>query len=336
MTDPEQPDRGEPDRPRWDEASLLDLEAAEHDFQEFKSSRWICENGVVLTDFVPVLSKQIGAFANGAGGRLFIGIDDTGQIDGGVPVDLKGGGTRAWLEDVIPGAIDPPLRRFNVYEVGRHPDARSSRIDPGHAVYIIDIPQSEDAPHQSVDRRYYLRIAGKSRPMGHLHISDVLRRTQHPRVGVARIGPFAEPEMDDTDPRGRKFLVGFQLFIRNEGRRLARHVGADLILPRPVMSRQVRTRTRDEAEDPESLRLTQRPGQLDYFVYYPFPLFPGQEVFFLRFWISVNRTNAPFVASGQARVEWRLYADDADPREGAIPFLDFPVVRQVLEQLERM
>ncbi len=223
----------------WTEDALDGLEPYEHDFQEFKSAPYMVDDKGIAAHFLAALAKQISAFSNGAGGRLFLGINDDGTPDGGIRVDLKGGGTRAWLEDVIPGAVDPPLKQFNVYEVlsrARGP----SRIKPGHAVFVIDIPPSEDAPHQATDHRYYLRIAGKSRPMGHVHVQDVLRRTRHPLVDVVRVTPFGAPVHDDSDPRGPKTLLCLQAFVANQGRHLAQHVGCEFILPRPLVSSEAR------------------------------------------------------------------------------------------------
>ncbi len=308
---------------------LRDLEPSEHDFQEFKGARYFAEGGRIHSDFTAHLSKQISAFANGAGGRIFIGIDDDGRIDGGVPTDLKGGGTRAWLEDVIPTAVDPPLRRFNVFEVLR--EGEPSQIDEGSAVYVLHVPSSEDAPHQAVDRRYYLRIAGKSRPMGHVHILDVLQRTRHPHVDFTRVGPYGGAEFKTDDPRGPKAIVCFQAFLTNRGRNLARHVGADVVLPRPLINSEVRNRILDASD----VRLTQRPGELDFFRYHPYPLFPGQEIFFMRFWISLHAANMGLVSGGQAAIQWRVYADDAPARQGQLALRRFSIVRRTLKRLER-
>ena len=322
-----------PDEPEvWTEPMLEDLEPSEHDFQEFKGARFVAEDARIVSDFVPSMSKQISAFANGAGGRIFLGLDDGGRVDGGVRVDLKGGGTRAWFEDVIPSAVDPPLRSFNVFEVGHPGPGVQTRIHPDHAVYVLHIPPSEDAPHQAVDRRYYLRIAGKSRPMGHVHILDVLRRTRHPRVDITRVAPYGAPVFATDDPRGPKATVCFQAFVSNQGRNLARHVGAELILPRPVINSQVRQQVL-EAED---VRLTQRPGALDFFRYHPYPLFPGQEIFFLRFWVALHAANAGMIRSGSAGIEWRVYADDAPATAGRIALRRFSVVRRALKRLDRL
>lgn len=316
-----------PSDDRWTEADLIALEPHEHDFQEFKGSRFLVDTlGDIRADFVELLSKQVSAFANGAGGHLFIGLDDSGLIDGGVPVALKGGGTRAWLEDLVPGCVDPNLMSCNVYEVPH--SAPSSRVLPEHAVYVVEIPSSEEAPHQAKDHRYYLRIAGKSRPMGHVHVQDVLRRTRHPAITLTRLGPYGDAEYDSGDPRGPRAFIQFRAFLMNIGRTMARHVGLELHVPRPFAGKAVRDRMRQAAETHRS----QSPGQLAYFRYHPTPLFPTQEVYGASVWICLHASNVGLVHSG-ASLEWVLYADDAAPTFGGTPLNRFTVVNRAVAWL---
>jgi hypothetical protein len=312
---------------RWDEARLLALDEHEHDFQEFKGSAWVSAQGEPASTFIFSLSKQVSAFANGAGGRLFLGLDDDGRVDGGVRTDLKGGGTRAWLEDVVPQSVDPPLRRCNVFEVrGERAD---SPIQPGHAVYVVDLPASDDAPHQAKDHRYYLRIAGKSRPMGHVHLQDVLRRSRHPEVGLSRLGPYGEPERVD-DPRGAMVFVQLRAFITNRGRTLARHVGLELSVPRPFVGSEVRRRTREQGE----VSYTQTPGDITFFRYHPVPLFPGQEVYAASVWFALDARNAGLARAG-ATIAWKIFADDAEPTTGTLAMKSFQSVQRAIDDLER-
>ena len=320
----------ETDPPGWTEAALLALEPNEHDFQEFKASPFLADGDGIAGPFLAALSKQVSAFANGAGGRLFLGLDDSGQPDGGVPVNLKGGGTRAWLEDVIPGAVDPPLKSFNVFEV-RGTGARGSRIQADHAVYVIDIAASDDAPHQANDHRYYLRIAGKSRPMGHVHILDVLRRTRHPAVDVLRVSPYGAVEAVEDDPRGPKILLCLQVFVGNGGRTLARHVGLELILPRPLVNSQARARILE----PGDMQLTQKPGALTFFRHHPTPLFPGQEIHYARVWVALHANNVDAVRREELGIGWRVYADDAPARTGHAPLWRFAQVRRAVRTLKQ-
>ena len=314
--------------PPWTEARLSELGTDEHDFQEYKGTGWVWETPRINPWFHAAVSKQVSAFANGAGGRLFLGVDDDGLVDGGVPVDLKGGGTRSWLEDIVPSCVSPPLSRCNVFEVrGQGP---ASRIHPGHADYVLDIPSSPDAPHQALDHRYYLRIAGKSRPMNHVHLEDVLRRTRHPRVEMRRLGPFGPPEHDLADPRGPRAVIGFRAILGNLGRTLARHVGVELIVPRPFVGRAIRERTLREP----GVHLTQSPGAITLFRYSPTPVFPGQEIYAQSVWIGLHNLNKELVRSGTARLRWRIFADDADPVIGERPIGDYGVVQKALVWLD--
>lgn len=315
-------------RPRrstqWDEAALSALSSDEHDFQEFKGSAWTTDGVDLVPSFLPALSKQISAFANGAGGRLFIGLDDNGRIDGGVPTALKRGGVRSWLEDVIPGLVDPVLPSFNVYEI--QPDTVGSRIRPGCAVYVVEVHASDLAPHQAADYRYYLRIAGKSRPMGNVHIQDVLHRTHHPVVRVQRVAPYGAVERVTDDARGPKALLSLRVFLVNEGRTLASHVGAEVVLPRALVSRDARARTAGEA----TVAVTQSPGAVAFFRYQPHPLFPAQHIFFLRVWLAVHSGNVDQIRNGGATVRCRVFADDAPPWEVETVLADLAAVRSAV------
>ncbi|MFT4627139.1 MAG: hypothetical protein ACI8PZ_005820 [Myxococcota bacterium] len=313
---------------RWTEAMLDALAPTEHDFQEFKGSAWLDDQGC-LADGVHVrLSKQVSAFANGAGGRLFIGIDDQGRVDGGVHTSLRNG-TRSWLEDVIAGVVSPRLEQFNVFEVTA--GARGSRIGPGRAVYVVAIPPSDHAPHMAIDHRYYMRTAGKSRPMGHVHLLDVLRRALHPTVDVVRVSPYGTAERVENDPRGPKSLVHFRVYVANQGRTLARHVGVELVVPRPLFSREVRQRVRESAE---FTPLTQRPGSITLFRYHPAPIFPGQEVYLLHCWLAVHGGNVDLIRNG-AELVWRIYADDSPPRFGSVEPRSWSVIRRAIAALDR-
>lgn len=315
----------------WTEALLEALDPYEHDFQEFKGSAWLVTDrgGEARSTFLLALSKQVSAFANGAGGRLFIGIDNEGIVDGGVPVDLVAGGTREWLEDMVPHSVDPPLRRCNVFEVRRTPGDSGSRILDRHAVYVIDLPASESAPHQAKDHRYYLRIAGKSRPMGNVHIQDVLRRTRHPQVLLTRLGPYGAPLFDESDPRGPQAFVQLRAFLRNNGRILARHVGLELVVPRPLAGSEVRRRMRENGET----HYSQTPSHLTFFRYHPMPVFPSQEAYGASVWLCMHANNRAIVRNG-ATLDWVVYADDAEPVRGSHVLHRFAVVGEALDWLD--
>ena len=311
-------------RRRWTLTRLERLDPQEHDFQEFKSSAWLAIDEELHPEFLFALSKQVSAFVNGGGGILVIGMQDHGLLDHGVLTHLKGG-TREWLEDVVSSSISPPLKGFNVFEV---PLSYAGEMAT-RAAYVIDLPTSPEAPHQARDHRYYLRVAGKSRPMGHLHLEDVIRRNSIPKVNLSRLGPYGELEYDVHKTMGPRVFLMLRGFLLNEGRVMARHVGVELTLPRPFVDREVRERMVAMGET----HYTQRPGDVSFFRYNPTPLFPTQEVYALCIWLCLDLSNLS-IARSDAVLRWSVYADDAQPLTGEVPLDSFSSIRQAVEWLE--
>lgn len=315
----------EPPSEPWTEERLGNLIPYEHESQEFKSTGFVftTTTATIRSDFLDNLSKQVSAFCNAGGGCLFLGIDDHAQIDGGVPVDLRNG-TREWLEDVLPGAVDPPLTSFDVHEVrGTDPE---SEILPGRAVYVLEFPDSQDAPHQARDRRYYLRIAGKSRPMSHRHVLDIMQRRRDPDVAVVQVDPYGSPELIEGDPRGPCVLLRLRSRLQNRGRVLAQHVGLEVTVPRFAVNSTCRKRTLQE----QAGTISQSPGSLTYFFYHPSPLFPQQEVIFGTVWIAIHRTNVDHYQRGRVTLRWRSYADHSDFVTGETEVSSYSVVQRAL------
>lgn len=313
---------------QWSRARLQQLDPYEHDFQEFKCSEWLASAEEIHSEFPMHLSKQVSAFTNGAGGIIVIGMRDDGTLDEGLPTSLKGG-TREWLEDVVTASVTPILHTFNVFEVIL--SSKEDRNDPQEpadqrAAYVIDLPRSEEAPHQAKDHRYYLRIAGKSRPMSHLHLQDVIRRNSLPCITISRLGPYGEPETDLHDDRGPRAFVMLRAFLFNSGRVMAKHVGVELTIPRVFIGREVR----DRMDDSGQTHYTQKPSMGSFFRYHPTPLFPTQEVFALYIWVCIHRNNMNAL-KGDAQLLWSVYAGDATPAQGSVALISFPAVRQAME-----
>jgi hypothetical protein len=169
----------------WDEAYLLNLPAGEFNWLEVKGRKALdlTVETVLETAVKENLSKAISALANSGGGQLIFGLSDPVRgvyhvDDGGVDLRVKGRSTREWLEDIITVSVDPQPLRFNVYVVTS--GASTSEIGAGRGVFIVDIPDSEQAPHQASDNRYYARVAGKSRPIGYRMVLDIMGRRRAP------------------------------------------------------------------------------------------------------------------------------------------------------------
>jgi len=175
----------------WDEEYILNLPLGEFDWFEAKGRKALDLTipGVKEDAVRENLARAVSAFANSGGGTLIFGLGNPSSAigrwvvdDGGVTTIIKGKTeTREWLESIIPTLVEFPLNSFNVYAI--LPGDTTSQIQPGRALYVVDIPDSPAAPHQSaIDNRYYARVAGRSRPIGHRFVVDIMSRRQHPKI----------------------------------------------------------------------------------------------------------------------------------------------------------
>ncbi|WP_269538126.1 AlbA family DNA-binding domain-containing protein [Cerasicoccus fimbriatus] len=202
------------------EADIDNLTEGESNSLEFKGSRLFERS---IDDICKALAKAVSAFANTGGGRLILGVHDgnkTGDrfIDGGIPLDFKRPNTFEWLNNQISALVDPPLQDFSIQVIERKDE--TSKIEPGRAVIVIDIGDSEQAPHQSTkDLLFYGRLGGKSQPLSHRFIMDIANRRKHPVIDV-RIAI----DKDDKPPTLR-YLVS------NVGKIMAHYVIGRLAVP---------------------------------------------------------------------------------------------------------
>lgn len=125
------------------------------------------------------LSKDVSAFANSAGGTIVYGIVENGRfpakIDCGYdPEEIS----KEWIEQVINSRIQRRITGIRINQV------ELARTHPGRVAYVIHIPQSDHAPHQAADKRFYKRFNFESVPMEEYEIRDVSGRAKGPDLKV--------------------------------------------------------------------------------------------------------------------------------------------------------
>lgn len=131
-------------RPTTEEELALILEEGEGYRLEFKKS--------VNAD----LPKELVAFANASGGRIFIGIDDRNQIVG---CDLSNK-TLSQIQDMA-AACDPPVMM------------RTEKL-PKHGVLVIHVPESANRPHRC-NKGFFLRNGPSSQKMSTADITAFIQ-----------------------------------------------------------------------------------------------------------------------------------------------------------------
>lgn len=248
------------------------------------------------------ITKDVSAMANSAGGVLIYGISEfTAENKRHLPEKItpvnRNEFPREWVEQIIQ-AIRPRIDGIVIHSVG----LSSGETD---VAYIIEIPQSNTA-HQSSDHRYYKRFNFQSVPMEDYEVRDVIFREQTPDIHLKFL-------LEISDENGWSLTVK----ARNQGSAFAQYVACLLDVP-TVLMREIKNK----------ISLT------DGGKYYRQRLFNhnqefGDENFKSNFpllrnmsmsWRIPLREDFSKTDARNFELKWKLYADNALPKEGRIIF----------------
>ncbi len=327
----------------WDEEHVL-LLPLEDDRLERKGTRLldIALPKVSEEKIRDELAKQLSAFANTGGGRIIYGLTDKGQVDlGGVSRIAKGNrSTKEWIEDLVPSLTDYEILGVNVYEITGK--GSKAQIQSGKALYVVDIPDSERAPHQSRrDWRYYVRLGSKSQPAPHRLVEDIRNRARYPDVTVKliEIQSVGIPTSLLPEVRG-SLAIHMKMDLKNTGRIKANNT---CVLIQPLHTGvSVTAFQGDEHISPRG-----GPKGNSAFLEIRHPIYPEMETP-IRFRFNVSAELKSFLPGvdstwflsktgngiDDVAIEWTTYADSAPPKSGQVSFAELGFSKKAIESVQ--
>jgi Schlafen, AlbA_2 len=164
---------------RWPESENVEYKGELHRERANQPDAWYT-GGNVSAQAKNKIFKEVVAFANTSGGRLFLGIAETqdrppcaASIQP-VPRCCK---LAERLEQSIASSIDPPLTFFRVFGVQTHGNA---------GVVIADVSRSYNGPHRSPDLQCYVRKGTNSVPVGMRELHDIVLRLSRRQDEIQR------------------------------------------------------------------------------------------------------------------------------------------------------
>lgn len=248
------------------------------------------------------IAKDVSGMANALGGLIVYGVatdphDKTLPLEI-VPIDPRNIET---LDRVINAQVRPPV-------VGLR--KRLIPLDQPQ-VLVLDVPESQDPPHQSLyDKRYYRRSGVECLPMEHDLVALKFGRRLAPVLDLV-VQPVTPPSSFEGDPAWTNSCQ-LRLFIQNLGRRVGRDVVVLLRLPDAsvlqISDHRHTLRNIDRLYD----GIQARQFSDNASVYHP-----GSNA-------SISEVNLKFSRAEMNRVregpliEWTLIADEMAPRTGTV------------------
>lgn len=252
------------------------------------------------------IAKDVSAMANSGGGTIIYGVatdrtDKTRPLTI-QPLNLKNVET---FDRVSNSQIKPPIRGIRKKLV---PQDRPQLM-------IIDVPESENPPHQNLyDKKYYRRSGTESLPMEHDLIALYFGRRTGPILSVI-FQPLNRPDAPNGDP---PFLSNLYLRIgvENSGKRIGKYVEVIIVFP-PA------DHVRLHVHNINWMNINDLyPGrQARQFVANAGVFHPGLSKSILEMKVDISESylrehgNDPFAT-------WTVYADGMNPRDGAVSLHD--------------
>lgn len=287
-----------------DVEGLLTSQIRESEVVEYKEANNVFSD---KGNFRQELAKDVSAFANSDGGVLVFGV--------------KTHATDKTLPEAITGIIDSNIESFDrLVNANIRKDIKGitkrviSKGDGSLKVMVVNIPQSEDAPHQSlIDKKYYIRRLAQSEPMEHYLVELMFGRRFGPvlDLNVELVGKPEDWKLEFKED-GFANPLTVRLTIVNTGKRVGRYTQAILLFP---PSSEVRITGDSALTNIDDLYTA--PGlQARQFAENIGVFHPGMSTKIADIKVEVAKGWAEQKMKDHPLVQWTLFADNMNPRTG--------------------
>jgi hypothetical protein len=254
------------------------------------------------------ITKDVSAMANSAGGVIIYGVSEhpdknrshfPEKLD---PID-RAIISKEWLEHII-GNIQPRIQSIII-----HPVAISDADHENHAIYVVEIPQSDTA-HQAQDHRYYKRYNFVSVPMDDYEVRDTMFRLKHPKISLELSIGEAKTKSGFSCPEVVVTAV-------NNGNVFAQYVQVFLGMPKCFLL----TASEREEQMPFELVICRLSNEHNgRFT----PILPGTSMVLKTYRLPLLMLKRQEVEKINPLIPWTIHVDNAPKADGEILFNEIP------------
>lgn len=178
--------------------SLIDNQIEESIHLDFKAGDALSKQPLKKKE----LSKDIASFANSDGGIIVYGLDEENHVAKSFSFIDGNEFTKEWLEQIINTTINRRIDGLMIYPVRVENDLKRT-------IYVVKIPRSTDAPHQSQDKRFYKRFNFESVMMEEYEVRQLYGRKVKSQLVLDQ---WSISQVSDAPEDKYKFLCSVRIY----------------------------------------------------------------------------------------------------------------------------
>ena len=184
--------------------SLIDNRIEENQNIEFKSSGALDKT----TKKKDEISRDVAAMANSNGGIIIYGITEIEHVADHLSFIDGNFFTKESLEQIISTKVHRVITGLKIFPIRFNDDILKT-------IYVVQIPESIDAPHMSADKRYYIRNNFERLMMDEYQVRNLYSRKSKGKLIISNldIGVFLDGDKVEDD----EVVFNIRLVIQNIG-----------------------------------------------------------------------------------------------------------------------
>jgi hypothetical protein len=138
------------------------------------------------------ISKDVSAFANSNGGIIIYGVNEINHKASELSFVNGNEFTKEWLEQVISSTIQRNIPDLKIF-----PIRKNGKIE--NTIYVVQIPESIEAPHIAKDKKFYKRYNFESVAMEEYEVRNLYGKKLKSKLILSGYNiSFIETEGDDV------------------------------------------------------------------------------------------------------------------------------------------